>query len=330
MTILISEQSPGNRETLILENPAESAFRTVVHRNPDAILVIDAIGTVQYANPAAARFFRRPTEVLRGSQFGYPVYGGEKVEIEVLPRPDPPVHAELRVTEIEWGGEIAFLANIRDVTDRKRIEEDLRRSLDEKESLLKEIHHRVKNNMQVISSLLNLQATTVSDESGLLMLRESQQRIRAMALVHEQLYRSSNLARIEMNEYLRVLAGHLARTYGVPGVELRVTGTGGSLAVDTAIPCGLIVNELVTNAFKYAFPGERGGFVEIEFREDSGGYVLAVGDDGVGMPSHIDLTNASTLGLQLVSTLADQINGTIDVKREAGTSILLHFRESTK
>ncbi len=314
-------------DALALEYPAESTFRAVVHRNTDGILVIDAAGIVRYANPAASRFFRRSVEVLQGSPFGYPVYGGERVEIEVLPRVDTPVHAELRVTEIEWGGEIAFLADIRDITDRKRIEEDLRRSLEEKESLLKEIHHRVKNNMQVISSLLSLQASTVTDESGLLLLRESQHRIRAMALVHEQLYQSSNLARIDMTEYLRTLASHLARTYGSPDVAVRVSGTGASLAVDSAIPCGLIVNELVTNAFKHAFPDGRKGTVEINFRDENEDFLLAVSDDGIGIPSHVDISSTATLGLQLVSTLADQLKGSIVTEREGGTTFLLRFRE---
>jgi len=213
-----------------------------------------------------------------------------------------------------------------DITERRRAEAQIAASLKEKEVLLKEIHHRVKNNLQVISSLLNLQAATVVDGKTLEQLRESQNRIRSMALIHERLYQSGNLARIDFGEYVRSLVGFLARTYSMSTVRIVVNVQSIDLPVNTAIPCGLIINELVSNALKYAFPGGREGEVNIDLvvKPDGSG-VLSVRDDGIGLPAELVPQKTTTLGLQLVNTLTKQLNGSIELMRGNGTTFSITF-----
>ena len=226
----------------------------------------------------------------------------------------------------ESGQAARMLGTMTNITERKRAEAQLAASLKEKEVLLKEIHHRVKNNLQVISSLLNMQAVGVKDERILELLRESQNRIRSMALVHERLYQSQNLARIDFGEYLRSLVGFLARSYNIPHVEVKIHVKSLSLPVNTAIPCGLIVNELVSNALKYAFPGGAAGQIDVSLTlTNETSAELTVADNGVGFPREIDFRSTKTLGLQLINTLTLQINGTIGLIRERGTTFSITF-----
>ena len=213
---------------------------------------------------------------------------------------------------------------------RKRSEEKILASLKEKEVLLKEIHHRVKNNMQVISSLLNLQSRRVKDPAVGEMLRESQRRIRSMALIHERLYQSSDLSRIEFSDYIRNLATHLFHSYQIDTsrIQLKIEADKIFLNINTAIPCGLIVNELISNALKHAFPNGRKGRLEIELhRVDKDGCILRVADDGVGFPEGLDLRRTETLGMQIVSTLVDQVEGRLEISRHNGTEFRLEFNE---
>jgi PAS domain S-box-containing protein len=219
---------------------------------------------------------------------------------------------------------------VRDISERKKAEDRLQESLQEKEVLLREIHHRVKNNMQVISSLLNLQSRHVKDPDVLEMFKESQRRIRSMALIHERLYQSSDLSQIEFSEYLRNLATHLFHSYQVDAsrVQLKIEAEEVHLNINTAIPCGLIVNELVSNALKHGFPEGRNGQLGIDLRRvDGDGYVLRVTDDGVGFPEGLDFRKTETLGMQIVNTLASQIDASIDLAREKGTEFTIHFQE---
>jgi two-component sensor histidine kinase len=221
---------------------------------------------------------------------------------------------------------------VRDITERKMAEDRLQASLQEKEVLLKEVHHRVKNNMQVISSLLNLQSRHIQDPKVFEMFKESQRRIRSMALIHERLYQSSDFARIEFSEYLRNLASHLFHSYQVDAsrVQLKIEAEKVHLNINTAIPCGLIVNELVSNALKHGFPEGRKGQLDIDLRRVAGdGYVLRVRDDGVGFPEGLDFRKTETLGMQIVSTLISQIDASIDLVRDKGTEFTIHFQEIT-
>jgi PAS domain S-box-containing protein len=213
-----------------------------------------------------------------------------------------------------------------DLTDRKRDEDAIHASLKEKEMLLKEIHHRVKNNLQVISSLLNLQSNSIESKETRELVRESQNRVRSMALIHEKLYQSESLAQVQFAEYLRNLTRDLFRSYSAGGVGLKLQAEEIPLDVDTAIPCGLIINELVSNALKYAFPAGRTGDLHISFLKISRERcAMTVTDNGVGLPADIDVKNPKTLGLQLVNMLVNQLHGTLDVVTDGGTTFMVTF-----
>lgn len=211
---------------------------------------------------------------------------------------------------------------------RKRLEEQIALH-NEKEVLLKEIHHRVKNNLQVISSLLNLQSRNVSDRKTLDVLRDSQNRVRSMALIHEKLYQSDNLAKVNFGEYVNSLATFLLMSYRTDrnSVNLKIDLENIYLPLETAIPCGLIVNELTTNTLKYAFPDDRKGTLWIETRQTpDDGFVMCIRDDGVGLPPNLDIDTAPTLGLQLVHGLVSQLNGTLEIERRGGVSYRISFQ----
>ena len=215
-----------------------------------------------------------------------------------------------------------------DLTEQKKAEEKIRASLMEKEILLKEIHHRVKNNMQIISSLLNLQSRQVRDNEIIAVLRESQNRIRSMALVHEKLYQSEDFSGIDFASYVKTLVKDIIRTFGekTAHVTIDVDIEKLCLDIDTTISCGLIINELISNAFKHAFPHKKKGKIRISLQKYNNTYELQVSDDGVGIPSPIDLSTAQSLGLRLVSILVkNQLKGTVTLDRSSGTQYRIMF-----
>jgi len=213
-----------------------------------------------------------------------------------------------------------------DITERKQAEEQIQRSLKEKEVLLKEIHHRVKNNMNVICSLLNLQAKGTTDKTVHAIFKEAGNRVKSMAMIHEKLYSSKDLAHIDFKEYLTSLVKGLADTYNRHDVIFSVDMGIIVLDVNIGIPCGLIANELVSNSLKHAFPRGRKGTVRLGINKNSeGAYVLFVADNGIGIPEEVDFRNTLSLGLQLVNGLARQINGTIELSREEGSMFSITF-----
>jgi two-component sensor histidine kinase len=212
--------------------------------------------------------------------------------------------------------------------ERMCAEEKTRASLAEKEILLKEIHHRVKNNLQIVSSLLSLQSRQVQDARIFEALCDSQNRVRSMSLIHEKLYQSHDLARIDLADYIRGLTTHLYHSYGAgaKGIMLEIEAAPVVLNVDTAIPCGLILNELVSNALKHGFPEGTVGKIEIELTEGKNNQIkLKVSDNGVGMVPECDWQNSSSLGLQLVNTLVSQINGRLELEPTQGTCWQISF-----
>jgi PAS domain S-box-containing protein len=212
-----------------------------------------------------------------------------------------------------------------DITERKRTEDAVRTSLREKEILLKEVHHRVKNNMQIISSLLFLQSSYVRDPYDVELFRESQLRVKSMATVHERLYRSEDLSSIEFGEYVRTITAELLASYSRPGVVLTTSVDDVRFGVDIAIPCGLLITELVTNAIKHAFPEGRDGRISIEGSRTAGTMHLSVSDDGVGYPEDVDFSGGETLGVMLIRGLTDQLDGTIALDRTGGSRVMITF-----
>ena len=232
--------------------------------------------------------------------------------------------------ERESGRVTAVLGAVKDITERKLADERLRASLREKETLLKEVHHRVKNNLQIITSLLNLQAMSITDTEKRELFIMAQNRVRSMALVHEKLYQSDNLELIDFRSYLQQLINEIAMTYerskGIDALEVESDEI--SLPINLAIPCGLIVTELVTNAVKYAFPPGWEGKprIRISLRSERNDMVrLTVNDNGIGMPATVNAEKSETLGLSLVNILVRQIEGTLNFSREYGTAITCVF-----
>jgi two-component sensor histidine kinase len=215
-----------------------------------------------------------------------------------------------------------------EVVERQQAEERLRRSLDEKEVLLKEIHHRVKNNLQIVSSLIDLQAGQAPDPTIQQMFRDSRDRIRSMALLHEKLYQSSDLTHIDLPDYIKILSGELFHSYGaMPDlISLEVQVDKISLGINEAIACGLIINELVSNALKHAFPEDRSGKICISLRASGADKLcLTISDDGVGLPEDLDLSRTQSLGLKLVASLANQLRGKLEFSTTTGADFSVTF-----
>jgi two-component sensor histidine kinase len=228
---------------------------------------------------------------------------------------------------VRLGGELRTLnQNLeRIIVERTR---HLDAAVREREVLLREIHHRVKNNLQVISSLLGMQSHHVADPTVRAVLEESRTRVQAIALVHENLYQTHDLAEIGFAGYVRGLAAHLIATYGGAGrgITVQVDAADVRLSVTHAIPCGLIVSELVTNALKHAFPGERGGVITIALADEPEQQLrLQVGDDGVGLAADLDLRNLPSMGMDLVFAFAEQLQATVEVTGSPGTCFTIRF-----
>jgi len=267
-------------------------------------------------------------EAFREVMSGEPV---DKIETVFIAKDGRLVEVEGSINcRFEGSKPVSTRGIFRDITERKLAEDKIKTSLAEKELLLKEVHHRVKNNMQVISSLLKLGAASVKNKEDAVVFKDSQDRIKSMALVYNKLYQAEDLAHIDFGEYVRDLVRNLAPSYkAVSGkVTTSVEGGGVSLGVDQAIPCGLIINELITNSLKYAFPRSRGGEIKVSLAENEGEVELTISDDGAGVPESLDLASSPTLGLRLVGNLVEQLGGKIELERTAGTSFKITFRRN--
>jgi two-component sensor histidine kinase/predicted hydrocarbon binding protein len=217
--------------------------------------------------------------------------------------------------------------------ERKKTEEKIKSSLLEKEVLLKEIHHRVKNNLQIISSLLNLQAAKIEDETAREKYIESIGRVKSMAIIHELLYRSKNLSTIKIMDYLRELVTYISQSYSLNlknhiKVDLEISVKRDHINISKAIPCGLIINELLSNAFKYAFPNNMKGRISIELTDsekENGFYLLKFSDNGIGISKKVNISDPTTLGLQLIHSLVQQLDGKVQISADKGTSFIIIF-----
>ncbi|MGM0577894.1 MAG: histidine kinase dimerization/phosphoacceptor domain -containing protein [Myxococcota bacterium] len=232
-----------------------------------------------------------------------------------------------------WNDEGEFLGIVesgRDITERVRAQQALEQALRDKELLMREMHHRVKNNLLVIQSLLQLQSRQLDDAEARRYFDESQHRVRSMGMIHERLYRSQDFSRVEFDGYVRNLVEQLLASYrvGLDDVEMVVDIPPIYLDVDTIIPCGLILNELISNALEHAFPDDREGRLEVSLREiEPGRYELRVADDGVGLPGDLDVHAIGSLGLKIVTSLARQLGGSLDIDRGEGTEFRITFTD---
>jgi PAS domain S-box-containing protein len=234
-----------------------------------------------------------------------------------------PIEASISLVEV--AGEKLYTLILRDITGRKKSEEKIEASLKEKEVLLKEVHHRVKNNLQIISSLLNLQSNYIEDKEALEVFKESQNRIKSMALIHEKLYQSGNLSQINIRDYIKDLSTKLFSSYrhDAKNIKLNLNVEELFLEVDKCIAVGLILNELISNALKHAFVNKPGGELTISFFKNENKLILVISDNGIGFPHDFDLQNTETLGLQLVFSLIDQHDGTIEYDNREGTKFTI-------
>ena len=222
------------------------------------------------------------------------------------------------------------LISLIDITEHKKAVNKIKESLKEKEILLREIHHRVKNNLQIISVLLSLQSEGIEDPEILEKYKESENRIHSMALIHERMYQSEDLSSIDFSDYVANLIADISYTYGFDekNLEIEMDVETHHLSIETVMPLGLIINEMVSNSLKYAFKGKESNKINIIFKKEcENSYRLEVMDNGIGFPEDIDFKNTSSLGMQLVQELVEQIEGKVNLLREEGTHFIIHFKE---
>lgn len=330
----------------------EDSFRRVVEWAPNAMVMVDAAGRIVLVNAETERVFGyqrsdlvgRPVDQLVPERFsgnhasfrsGFfanpaprPMGSGRDLFARRADGSEFPV--EIGLNPIETEGGLMVLASIVDITERKRAQQRIEKALEEKTVLLNELHHRVKNNLQMISSLLNLQAGSSDDPHLREVLEECQNRVKAMGLTHQLLYEHKDFSRVDLGEYLNRLTQLLLSSYRASGkriaLELVLPPDRHYIGLGKAIPCGLAVNELVTNSFKHAFPGERRGVITVALAAAEEGHVLlTVGDDGVGLSVDFDLATAKSLGLRLLPLLAEQLHGTLTVGKGTGCLFTLRF-----
>jgi two-component sensor histidine kinase len=225
------------------------------------------------------------------------------------------------------GNTVGSVHVARDITQRKIMEDELQKALEDKDVLIKEVHHRVKNNLMIISSILSLQSRYIKDKEVQNIFKECQNRTRSLAIIHEKLYRSEDLNKIMINEYIESLVSSLYHSYTINSnrIKVRVDVENLEFDADTSIPLGLIINELFTNAMKHAFPGEKTGQIDVELHSDDDGFKLEVSDNGVGFHEGLDYKNVDSLGLRLVNSLTEQIDGKLELKKSEGTKFIVTF-----
>ncbi|WP_181357565.1 PAS domain-containing sensor histidine kinase [Stenomitos frigidus] len=344
----------GTYEDITKRRQAEKSLRLTqfsIDRATDPMWWVKPDGSIYYVNDAACRDLGDNRESIIGKQVSdfspdltaaeWDAYwlrikaeGSSTFETLLQAKDGSIFPIEVTANYIKLNDQEYQCSFVRNITDRKQTEDQLRSSLKEKEVLLKEVHHRVKNNLQMVYSLLNLQANAISDPNILAPFRDSQHRIKAMALLHEKLYQSESLAKIDFSDYVHNLVTDLLHSYSAKPakISLKLEIAERELAVDVVIPCGFMINELVTNALKYAFPGDRTGEIQICFFSLANNQcLLVIADNGIGMPTSIawshtnSLPALNSLGLQLVHAFAHQLRGTLTLDRTHGSRFELLF-----
>ncbi len=325
-------------------------IETIIKTSGEGILVVNKEGKFEYGNAAFSKILGWPMDELIGESFMKVIpedmHEFIRTRWEEIQQGIYNLHEAAIVTKngsrrdlfvspnkVKIKGEVKYIVVIKDATEQKLAEKKIADSLAEKEILLREIHHRVKNNMQIVSSLLGLQARNIKEKKYSEIFKDSQSRINSISLTHEKLYRSKDFANIDFDEYIRDLTTKLFHSHGVGGrIELILNIDNVTLGIDQGIPCGLIINELITNSLKYAFPKDGKGEIKISLRRrDENLIELVVGDNGVGIPDDTDFRKTESMGLHLVTILAeDQLHGQIDLDRSRGTEFKIRFSSWVK
>lgn len=329
----------------------EEMFRLVVEAAPNGMIMAGRDGKILLINTAVEAMFGyareeligQPVEMIIPPRFrgSHPKYRdsylkkpqtrpmGAGRDLYGLRKDGTEVPVEIGLNPLITENERFVLASVVDITWRKKAEEKLKESLTEKELLLREIHHRVKNNLQIISSLLNLQATKTLDPTAAMILQDSRNRVQSMSLLHEKLYQATDLSHIDFNDYAKDLVSSLMRSYetSLGKIAIEIESDHVFLDINQAVPCGLIVNELIINAVKYAFPTDTEGVIKIQMTKDAdGNYMLRVRDNGIGLPQGFEWSKTKTLGLRLVNALVLQLHGILTVEEVSqGTSFKITF-----
>jgi PAS domain S-box-containing protein len=330
----------------------EERFRAVAESAVDAIITTDVNGEVLFCNDSVKTIFGYKRKEIIGKNLtvlmpdrlkkdyingldGFKSSGehmrvGKTLKTVGLRKDGIEFPFEMSLASWSSGDKNYFTSIIRDITDSEKAKTQIVESLNEKEILIKEIHHRVKNNLQIISSLLDLQENYVKeDETAVNVLKESQNRVLSMAMIHEMLYQSKDLSNINFADYLRSLVSSLFHTYGVTGrINMVINVDNVYLNVETSVPLGLITSELLSNSLKYAFPEDRKGEIVLSIISHKTDFELVISDNGIGFPEDVDFKNVeSSLGLQLVNSLVNQLDGTIKLDRTNGTEFTIKFKE---
>ena len=327
---------------------SEEMFRKLTEYLKTAVYTFDLKGKFIYVNPATQEITGYSEDELLSMKFFELVHPDFKEIVEARGQTsaiseDVMDHYEYKIIRkdglerwidtsnsvINLQEKTIILGTALDITERKQTEGKIMSSLEEKEVMLKEIHHRVKNNMQVISSLLKLQSSHITDEKSLSLFKNSQNRVKSMALVHEKLYNSKDLAKIDFYDYVKKLTTHLMISYGVNTnlIKIIIDVKNVYFNINTAIPCGLIINEIISNSLKYAFPDGRKGKISLLIKKNkTENYIAIISDDGIGFPKDIDFKNTDSMGLQLVNSLTDQLHGTIEMENNKGTTYKIRFK----
>jgi PAS domain S-box-containing protein len=337
---------------------SEEKYHTLFESNPTYTILVSLEGSILDVNSAASEFAGISSQELIGKSFPelqiFPneedikfqrskfllALQGETIkpfQYQLIDYKGNYSWVESQLVPIKKDGEInSILVISKDITERKRAMDGLERMVDEKNILIKEIHHRVKNNMQIISSLLNLQSQHLKadEQFAVSILKESQNRVKSMAMIHENLYQSKDFTHIKFEDYITRLVYELFYSYSGDADKIRlvVDVDDVNLNMETAVPCGLIVSELFTNSVKYAFPEGREGEIRVSLKQEPGKddareFILTVSDDGVGFPPDLDYRNTETLGLELVNSLTCQIDGNISLDLTQGTKFTVKFKE---
>lgn len=337
-----AQEKLSHNKNLIEKKEQQLSFITT--NMMDLITECDFDGIYKYVSPSAFYILGYQPEDLLGTHFLKYIHPDDIGPIKKILNAKSIKRASFRYKDVTgeyiWIETVAnpifdengvfrgFISSSRDITRQRESEEFIKESLKEKDMMLKEIHHRVKNNLQVISSLLSLQSHHVKHKDDMELFIESQNRVKSMAIIHEKIYQSENLSKINFKEYLQTIAQQLLASYLMNDqVKLNLNCEDINLGLETAIPCGLLTNELITNSMKHAFPQGRKGQLNIQFESRNDEYLLTISDDGVGLPTDFDLSCTDSLGLKIVQSLVRQLDGDLEINNSIGAEFKLHFKD---